>query len=270
MIPHRPRGKMKPRSAVASGLLTLAMLGGCSSPNHQQRPEQPAPPAPKTASAPLTAPAPAPAPSHPLTENRLVNSGLIIESFAAKFGAPELKQIPSEVIDTGVFRYVPYLSYEASQLELNIYGDPQHPAGVEIGVYAGKDSTKEEIRKLIAGLLQKAEDRELVHGLALEKDELQRAGLTFVVTPATAEDAFGGWWISIYDANAIEKARASDAELKVLAQKPPKSESTPTAPAGKKKGKKHARKPGEAPRVYIKDYSREGDTYVPADSDEHW
>ncbi|WP_257454770.1 hypothetical protein [Archangium lipolyticum] len=261
---------MKPRSAVASGLLTLAMFGGCSSPNHQQRSEQPAPSAPKSTSAPLTAPAPAPAPSHPRTENRLVNSGLIIESFAAKFGARELKQVPSEVIDTGVFRYVPYLSYEASQLELNIYGDPQHPAGVEIGVYAGKDSTKKEIRGLIAGLLQKADDRELVHHLALEEDELERDGLTFVVTPATADDAYGGWWISIYDANAIEKARASDAELKVLAQTPPGNGNTPTPTDEKKKERKRARKPGEKPRVYIKDYSREGEVYVPSESDGRW
>lgn len=263
---------MRPRSAVARGLLTLAMLGGCSNPSHQQRPEQPAPPAPKSASAPLTAPAPAPAPapSHPLTENRLVNSGLIIESFAAKFGARQLKQIPSEVIDTGIFRYVPYLSYEAAQLELNIYGDPQHPAGVEIGVYAGKDSTKEEIRGLIAGLLQKAEDRELVHGLALEKDQFERDGLTFEVTPATADDAYGGWWISIYDAKAIAKARASETELKVLAQTPPERESTRPAPTERKKAKKPARKPGEAPRVYIKDYSRDGEVYVPSESDGRW
>ncbi|PTL81662.1 hypothetical protein [Vitiosangium sp. GDMCC 1.1324] len=241
---------MNPKSAVASGLLTVAVLGGCPNAN-RTRPDEPStPPAPqaaRTTSAPLSAPA-ASASRHPETEGRLIDSGLIIETFAKQFGGKDLKQVPSEFIEAGVFRSVRYLSYEAAQFELNIYGDPQHPAGVEIGVYAGKNSTKEEIRRLMAGLLQKAADRELVHGLALGQDKLERAGLTFEITPPTADDGFGGWWISIYDKNALDKVRGPDeAEVKVsgaAGEPAPKAESV-ASPLKKKMTKRAAKKKSE-------------------------
>jgi hypothetical protein len=250
---------MNPRSVVASGFLTLALLGGCPSPSRTQQLREPAtPPAPstpKSAAAPLSAPA-ANTPRHPVTEGRLIDSGLIIEAFAEKFGRRELKQVPSVVIETGILRYVPYLSYEAAQGELNIYGDPQHPAGVEIGLYAGKNSTKEEIRNLMAGLLQQAADRELVHDLALEQDKLERAGLTFEITPPTADDGFGGWWISIYDKKALDAARRSDAELKeIVVEVPAGKEENPARPKPTK-AKKPARKPSEPQRVYVEDYDK--------------
>ncbi len=264
MIPFRAMGKMNPKSAWASGLLTMALLGGCPNPGRSQlreQPAQPSAPAMKSTPAALSStPAPAPAPRQPVTEGRLIDSGLIIETFATRFGARDLKQVPSEVIDSGIFRYVPYLTYETSRGELNIYGDPQHPAGVEIGIYAGKASTKQELRSLMAGLLQQAADRELLHALSLDEDKLERAGLTFEVTPPTAEGSYGGWWISIYDAAAIDRARASDAELKTIAVEAPARQYAP--PAETKKPARKAREAGTSDRVYIQDYSREDGAYV--------
>ncbi|QRK12444.1 hypothetical protein JQX13_21900 [Archangium violaceum] len=258
---------MNPKWVVASGLLTMSLLGGCPNPNRAQRREatpQPAPQAMKSTPAPLSAPA-ASASSHPVTEGRLVDSGLIIETFAGKFGRKGLQQVPSEVIDNGILRYVPYLSYEAEQYQLNIYGDPQHPAAVEIGVYAGKDGTKQEVRSVMAGLLQKAADREVVHGLALEKDQLERAGLTFEVTPPTADDAFGGWWISIYDKSALDKARASTAEMKTITVSVPQPKPE-SAPHQERKKVKRAKKPAggkkTSDRVYIEDYTKKDGAYV--------
>jgi len=251
---------MTPKSAVASGMLTMVLLGGCPNPGRSQLREQPAPPAaPALKSTPAALSSP-PASRQPATEGRLIDSGLIIETFATRFGARDLKQVPSEVIDTGIFRYVPYLTYETARGELNIYGDPQHPAGVEIGIYAGKTRTKEELRNLMAGLLQQAADRELVHGLSLDEDKLERAGLTFEVTPPTGEGSYGGWWISIYDEAAINKARASDAELKTIAVEAPAQKNDP--PAEPKKPARKSKEPGTSDRVYIQDYTREDGAYV--------
>jgi hypothetical protein len=257
---------MSPTSAVASGMLTMLLLGmllgGCPSPSRSQlreQPAQPAAPAMKSTPAALSS-APAPASRQPVTEGRLIDSGLIIETFATRFGKKDLKQVPSEVIDTGIFQYVPYLTYETSRGELNIYGDPQHPAGVEIGIYAGKTSTKQELRSLMAGLLQQAADRELVLGLSLDEDKLERAGLTFEVTPPTADESYGGWWISIYDAAAIGRARASDAELKTIAVQAPAQKNEP--PAETKKPPRKTKEAGTSDRVYIPDYSREEGAYV--------
>ncbi len=45
------------------------------------------------------------------------------------------KQIPSTVIDAGVLRDIPYLSYRAGSYEVNVYGDPAAPACFEIGIH---------------------------------------------------------------------------------------------------------------------------------------
>lgn len=246
------------KSALAHGLVMLPLLTGC--PAHQQaRPPPPPPAAPDTRAEPLsTRPSPA---RPPMTTGRLIDSGLILETFAAHFGSKDIKQVPSEVVETGMFRHVPYLSYESSQFELNIYGDPLHPAGVEIGVYASKTPTKQEIRDTVARLLQQAADRELVHRLSLEQDRMERAGLTFEVTPPTADDAFGGWWISIYDAAAIQAGRASDDELKVISVKPdhPARQAAEEIRRPAHKKQEEQRNPE---RVYIPDYSKGDGVYV--------
>ena len=50
--------------------------------------------------------------------------------------ATNLTPIPATVIDKGILRNVPYTSFHCgSDYEVNIYGDLEHPAGIEIGVY---------------------------------------------------------------------------------------------------------------------------------------
>lgn len=44
--------------------------------------------------------------------------------------------------------------------------------------------------------------------------DLKKAGrLTFEVTPPTAEDSYGGWWVSVYDEAELDSSRASPTEL---------------------------------------------------------
>ncbi|HYO72878.1 MAG TPA: hypothetical protein VEU33_43140, partial [Archangium sp.] len=106
MNPFHEKGKMSAKPAVVSGMLAMVLLGGCPNPSRSQlreQPEQPAAPAMKSTPAALSS-TPAPASRRPVTEGRLIDSGLIIETFATRFGKRDLKQVPSEVIDTGIFR----------------------------------------------------------------------------------------------------------------------------------------------------------------------
>lgn len=135
---------------------------------------------------------------------------------AAKTWAKDLKQIPSTVIDKGVLRNVPYTSFRSGDYELNVYGDPAAPACFEIGVHntlLKSDAAKKNCLDVMTALLADAEDRKLLKSLKLDVDKKTRAGWTFEITPPTAEDAYGGWWISIYDEAILEKSRASEAEL---------------------------------------------------------
>ena len=59
-----------------------------------------------------------------------------------------LVEIPATVIDVGDFKNVPYKSFRVNnEVELNIYGDPENPAGVELGIY-GPRSDKQSCGRL--------------------------------------------------------------------------------------------------------------------------
>lgn len=120
--------------------------------------------------------------------------------------ATDLRQIPATVIDEGVLRHVPYVSHRVANFELNVPGDPDAPAGVELGIVA----------QLVADLLLDEKDCVLVRRLDRTADVQKRAGMTFEITPPDAEDAFGGWWISVYDEQLLDKARAASHELEQI------------------------------------------------------
>src|SRR5262249_28170876 len=142
-------------------------------------------------------------------EWRAVVAKLTTQSWARK-----LQQIPATVITNGVLRNVPYISFRCSvDYELNIYGDLDNPAGIEIGIYRGllsQKSAQDQAIRFFASVLLKQTDREAVQKLNREKDEQVLDGLTLEITPATAPDAYGGWWVSAYYGEALDDARVSD------------------------------------------------------------
>jgi hypothetical protein len=127
-----------------------------------------------------------------------------------------LKQIPATVIDKGVFKNVPYTSFRCGDdYEVNIYGDLKNPAAIEAGVYRtllNDDEAKRNCLNFITGLLNQA-DKEIVQSLNLGKDIKERDGLSFEITPPYAEDAYLGWWISVYSEKKLNRSRASEKEM---------------------------------------------------------
>src|SRR5262249_15343860 len=65
----------------------------------------------------------------------------------------------------------------------------------------------------ITGLLGEAPDREVIQGLSRTKDLKVRNGVSFEITPPTDEDAYQGWWISVFSEQKLNASRASDKEL---------------------------------------------------------
>jgi len=136
--------------------------------------------------------------------------------------AAPLKQIPATVIDKGMLRNVPYLSFKCGDdYEVNVYGDLKDPVAIEAGVYR-KLLTNEEAKRnclrFMAENLAEPGDREVVQGLNLEKDLKSRNGCAFEITPPGAEDAYGGWWISAYFEDKLNLSRASAEELRMISQ----------------------------------------------------
>ena len=160
------------------------------------------------------------------------NSVDLVVKLGKHLWAKDLKQIPATVIDNGVMRNIPYLSYKAGDYEFNVYGDPDKPAGVEIGIYRtllNDASAKANCTEFISSILPSAKFRTILRSLSIQKDSATSNGLTIEITPPTDPDAYGGWWVSAYFTDQLDAARASDKEMSALTV--PKQLSTANAQA---------------------------------------
>lgn len=134
--------------------------------------------------------------------------------------ATNLQPIPATVVDVGVMRHVPYQSYRCgTDYEVNIYGDPDRPAAIEIGIYRAilnSDEAKRNCVELVASVLSDPTDAGIVRVLNRAQDLVTRAEMTIEITPHTSPDAYGGWWVSVYNEKELDAARASEDELKQI------------------------------------------------------
>lgn len=129
-------------------------------------------------------------------------------------------EIPATAIDNGIFKNVPYKSFRVNDyIELNIYGDPNDPAAVEMGIYgkhSGNREAREILRSYLSGFLTTRAEVAALYGIGLD-DGLARAGkLTFRVSPKTAPDSYGAWWIAIYNEKDLEATRLGEAQYAKL------------------------------------------------------
>jgi uncharacterized membrane protein YgcG len=167
-------------------------------------------PAVATQAKPTTQPGPAAGPRVPAWST-------IVDQLGRSAWASTVRQIPATVIDVGVMRAVPYQSYQCGDdYEINIYGDPDAPVAIEIGIYRSlltSDEAKAHCVELIAASLGDSVDASILRVLNRQKDLITRDGLTIEITPPDSPDAYGGWWVSIYQEEKLDASRASEAEL---------------------------------------------------------
>ncbi len=153
-------------------------------------------------------------------QNHLPDYHTIAVNLGREKWASDLQPIPATVISVGVLRNVPYKSHRVGEnYEINVYGDPSAPAGFEIGIKNGlltDETAKKNCIEFVCSLLSDTADRDAVRALNKEKDLVVRNGVTFEITPATAPDAYGGWWVSVYSEKALDSVRATDKELEVI------------------------------------------------------
>ena len=111
------------------------------------------------------------------------------EAWEGKF-----QQIPALVVEEGPLKNVPYMSFRSGNYEFNLYGDPDAPAGIELGVYNGllkDEAAKKKCIETLAELMGNAKDAEVLKAIGLTVAKKDREGFTFEITPETAPDAFG-------------------------------------------------------------------------------
>jgi hypothetical protein len=153
--------------------------------------------------------------------SRLADVSHSLEVAASKPYLKGLVQIPATVIDKGILRNVPYQSFRAGDYEVNVYGDPDQPAGLEIGINRGllkSMAARRNCIDFVGSVMSDPADQKLLTALKLmRKDMVILDGLTVEVTTPMEEDSYGGWWVSAYREKALDHARASDKELAQIA-----------------------------------------------------
>ena len=163
---------------------------------------------------------------------RIPDWAQIVSMLASTGWSQSLRQVPATVINYGSFNSVPYISFRcaAGGYELNIFGDLNQPAAVQIGAMnylKQSDEAKSNCVNFICSLLPNADDRKMVRALSWNQPATNsNGGMTFESIVPGEWGSYGGWWVTVYNGNALASARASEAELASLTQ----SRSAPAQP----------------------------------------
>ncbi|HEY8904280.1 MAG TPA: hypothetical protein VIM48_11250, partial [Chthoniobacterales bacterium] len=115
---------------------------------------------------------------------------------------------------------VPYLSFRANTIyEMNIYGNPEDPAGLEIGYYGNmwlhSGDAQRRCREFLASYLGGIKQFEALYRLNSSGGQDVVDGLRIVIIPRGAPDSYNGWWVSITNPAKLDAARcATQAEFR--------------------------------------------------------
>lgn len=148
----------------------------------------------------------------------------IVSLLANNGWADNLQQVPAPVISYGIFKNIPYISFRCATggYELNIYGDLNHPAAVQFGAMTYNSQSaaaKSNCVNFVCSLLASADARKMVRALDLNRKTMMEDGGMAAGTILPGEwGSYGGWWVMVYNANALASAQASEAELLAIAQ----------------------------------------------------
>lgn len=150
----------------------------------------------------------------------------IVSILATNGWAAGMKQVPATMIETGNFKNVPYVSFRCGNggYELNIYGDLNNPAAVQIGAMNYQHQTAQEKSNCVnfaCSVIEDAALRKMIRALNFDQKDTQQSGGMTIETILPGEwGSYGGWWVSVRNDVALASAQASQAELLVLAQPP--------------------------------------------------
>ena len=181
-----------------------------------------------------------PAPEARPQASRIPDWKTVFGVLASRPWGAELHPLPAPLIDSGELKNVPYVIHATDNVQFVIFGDPDAPARVELGV-SGTLLTQEQARKecvdLLASVLREAEDAKVLRALDPKGERREREGLALEIDQEPDSRGRETWWVSLSDARALDAARVSPSQLSTLAvSDPPPPPRNPTL-VEKPKGK---------------------------------
>jgi hypothetical protein len=163
--------------------------------------------------------------------SRLAGWERCFQVLAARPWGEELHQIPARLIENGPFHNVPYVIHASGNYQVALYGDPDRPAAIELGVSGalrGNAATRKEFTEILASLLVRSEDVESLRSLPMDSGKKESEGLLFETTDEPDARGKETWWISVSDPTSLEQSRVSDKDLSTLVT--PETPQTPSSP----------------------------------------
>ena len=114
----------------------------------------------------------------------------------------------------GLSRLLAYLSFHINKHgEMNIFGNPNDPACVALGVYSQRGiqlkKFQELARQFLAGYLSSRQEIGVLYQLNLKGDKKRLGRFVYRIIPPESPESHGGWWISISDPERLDQARVS-------------------------------------------------------------
>ncbi len=127
------------------------------------------------------------------------------------------EQIPATVVESGEFENIPYQSFRInSDVELNIYGDPEDPSAVEVGVYGPRKNSPQlqaMLRQYLAGYLTSRDELQALYSISTDTGGSAKAGsMLLSITTPDAPDSYDAWWVGISNPGELDAIRLSNAE----------------------------------------------------------
>jgi hypothetical protein len=133
----------------------------------------------------------------------------------------QLFSVPAKAFTKGPFKDVPYLALRSGSYELNVFGDPTRPVGVEFAVQAGGNRAAAKLNGVdyLQSVLRDPFDRAILRSLDLQKDWVLREGLTFEVVSDDQKNADRSWRIAVYDQKQLKTQHADEASFRSIADR---------------------------------------------------
>jgi hypothetical protein len=139
--------------------------------------------------------------------------------FRALAGRPwgaDLVHLPAPLIDGGDLKNVPYTVHASGDYQFVLFGDPDAPARVEVGVSGvllTNERAREECVDLVGSFLRESEDAAALRSLARKGDKKERSGLVLEIDQEPDSRGKETWWVSVTDPGALDGARVSDRQV---------------------------------------------------------
>jgi hypothetical protein len=168
----------------------------------------------------------------PVAGARLATWERCFQSLAARPWGADLRQIPARLIQSGPLQNVPYVVHTSGNYQVALYGDPDRPAAIEVGVSGAQralEPTRKECVDLLASFLVRGEDIESLRSLPLESGKKESDGLVFETTEEPDSRGRETWWIAVSDPAALDRSRVSEKDVaSLVGAEAPQTPSSPT------------------------------------------